>query len=62
LDGLTKVVAAGRRLKLFGSDGDSLLPKVKSSLEQLNVTVAALTIAQPTLDDVFFYHIGREIS
>lgn len=62
LDGLTKVVAAGSRIKLFGADGDGLLPRVTGSLEQLNVTVAALTIAQPTLDDVFFYHIGREIN
>lgn len=62
LDGLTKVVAAGSRIKLFGADGDGLLPRVRGSLEQLNVTVAALTIAQPTLDDVFFYHIGREIN
>jgi ABC-2 type transport system ATP-binding protein len=62
LDGLTKVIAAGSRIKLFGADGDGLLPRVRGSLEQLNVTVAALTIAQPTLDDVFFYHIGREIN
>ena len=62
VSGLTKVVVTGNRLKSFGSFGDDLLPKVRSSLEQLNVTVAALTIAQPTLDDVFFYHIGREIN
>jgi ABC-2 type transport system ATP-binding protein len=62
LGGLTKVVATGNRLKLFGAVGDELLPKVRGSLGQLNVTAAALTIAQPTLDDVFFYHIGREIN
>jgi ABC-2 type transport system ATP-binding protein len=62
IGGLTKVVTTGNRLKSFGCFDDELLPKVRSSLEQLNVTVAALTIAQPTLDDVFFYHIGREIN
>ncbi len=62
IGGLTKVVSTGNRLKSFGSFDDELLPKVRSNLEQLNVTVAALTIAQPTLDDVFFYHIGREIN
>lgn len=62
IGGLTKVVTTGNRLKSFGSFDDELLPKVRSSLEQLNMTVAALTIAQPTLDDVFFYHIGREIN
>jgi ABC-2 type transport system ATP-binding protein len=62
ISGLTKVVTTGNRLKSFGSFDDELLPKVRSSLEQLNMTVAAMTIAQPTLDDVFFYHIGREIN
>lgn len=62
ISGLTKVVVTGNRLKSFGSVGDDLLPKVRSNLERLHVTVAALTIAQPTLDDVFFYHIGREIN
>jgi ABC-2 type transport system ATP-binding protein len=62
LGGLTKVVATGNRLKLFSSVGDGLLTEVRAILEQLNVSVAALTIAQPTLDDVFFYHIGREIN
>jgi ABC-2 type transport system ATP-binding protein len=60
--GVTKVVAAGNRLKLFSGDGDAMLTTVRGSLEQQNVPVASLTIAQPSLDDVFFYYIGREIN
>lgn len=59
---LTKVIAHGNRLKLFCARDDNLLPEIKSELERLQAPVAVLAIAQPTLDDVFFYHIGREIN
>jgi ABC-2 type transport system ATP-binding protein len=59
---LTRVIVHGNRLKLFCARDDNLLPEIKSELERANAPVAVLAIAQPTLDDVFFYHIGREIN
>lgn len=58
---LTKIVANGRRLKLFTANGEEIMGEVRRQLGQMNIPIAAMTIAQPTLDDVFFYHIGREV-
>lgn len=59
---LIKVVINGNRLKAFYAQTADMLPDIRSSLQQLNVSVVSLSIAQPTLDDVFFYHLDREIA
>jgi ABC-2 type transport system ATP-binding protein len=55
---LTKVILDGNRIKVFAK-GDVLL-EVRQHLERARIPVASLTIAQPTLDDVFLHHIKRE--
>ena len=56
---LSKVIIDSNRIKVFANGGDVLLD-VRQHLERLRVPVASLTIAQPTLDDVFLHHIRRE--
>ena len=58
---LIKVVVNGNRLKAFYAQTGDMLPDITSTLEQLNASVVSLSIAQPTLDDVFFFHLDREI-
>jgi ABC-2 type transport system ATP-binding protein len=59
---LTKILIDGNRLKLFTNSSDDILAEIRRQLSQLNLPFTSLTIAQPTLDDVFFYHIGQEVT
>jgi ABC-2 type transport system ATP-binding protein len=59
LRSLSKVIIDSNRIKVYANGGDVLLD-VRQHLERLRVPVASLTIAQPTLDDVFLHHIRRE--
>lgn len=57
---LTKVIVDGNLIKAFtNGDGDVFLD-VRQRLDRLHISVASLTIAQPTLDDVFLHHIRPE--
>ncbi|MGH9929723.1 MAG: ATP-binding cassette domain-containing protein [Pyrinomonadaceae bacterium] len=58
---LSKVVIDGNRLKAFYARSGDFLPEVRNVIERVNASVVSLSIAQPTLDDVFFYHLDREI-
>lgn len=57
---VVKVIADGNKLKLFANGGEEMLLDLKKILDYLGLSVTILTMAKPTLDDVFFYHIGRE--
>jgi ABC-2 type transport system ATP-binding protein len=57
---LTRVIAEGNRIKAFSGGPDDVLLDIKQRLEKLGIHAASLTIAQPTLDDVFLHHIRRE--
>jgi ABC-2 type transport system ATP-binding protein len=57
---LGRVITDGNRIKVFTSGGDDVLMDVRRHLDRLRVPVSSLTIAQPTLDDVFLHHIRRE--
>jgi ABC-2 type transport system ATP-binding protein len=59
---LTRVITEGNHIKVFTSAGGDILFDVRQHLEHLRVPVASMTIAQPTLDDVFLHHIRREDS
>lgn len=60
LPALNRMIIDGDRLKLFIDQRDDMLGIVKQRLHTLNMPVASVTEAQPTLDDVFFYHIRPE--
>ncbi len=49
----------GSVLRARVADGPSALPAVLSSLEAKGITVRSVTIARPSLDDVYLHHTGR---
>lgn len=51
-DGLTVAVAAGAQQ----------VPRVCAALAARGISVHAITLSEPTLDDVFFHHTGRRIT
>jgi ABC-2 type transport system ATP-binding protein len=59
IDGLGEPVIDGRRLTARADRAASRVPAVLSALEAAGVPVAALTIARPSLDDVYLRHTGR---
>ena len=48
-------------LSISVRDGGAAVPDVLRSLSEINVTVTNLSMASPTLDDVFLKHTGRTI-
>jgi ABC-2 type transport system ATP-binding protein len=40
-------------------DGPRALPAVLAALEAGHVPVSSVTVARPTLDDVYLHHAGR---
>ena len=62
LAGLPQVLGAsgdGSALRARVADGPSALPAVLSGLQAAGVTVRSVTIARPSLDDVYLHHTGR---
>ena len=59
LDGISGVEVAGRTLRARTADGGTALPGVLSALDADHVKVASVTVARPSLDDVYLRHAGR---
>jgi len=59
LDGVHEVVLEGRSLRARVPSGATALPQVLAALEARGVQVASVTVARPSLDDVYFRHAGR---
>jgi ABC-2 type transport system ATP-binding protein len=60
--GIREVALAGRRLSARADDGAAAVPGVLSALDQAGVPVAAVTVARPSLDDVYLRHVGRRFA
>jgi ABC-2 type transport system ATP-binding protein len=56
---LQEIVVDGRNLRARVDSGAQSVPLVLQALEQQAVGVAAITIAQPTLEDVYLQYSGR---
>jgi ABC-2 type transport system ATP-binding protein len=56
---LQEIVVDGRNLRARVDNGAQSVPLVLQALEQQAVGVAAITIAQPTLEDVYLQYSGR---
>ena len=52
---------SGSTLSLTTKDGGSAAPEVLGLLHENQVAVTNLSVATPTLDDVFFQYTGRSI-
>ncbi|HEX6673680.1 MAG TPA: ATP-binding cassette domain-containing protein [Actinomycetes bacterium] len=63
LDGALREVALdGRWLRARVDDGASAVPQVLGALDAAGVKAAAVTIARPSLDDVYLRHTGRSFT
>ncbi len=57
--GLDAPVVDGRSLRARATHGAALVPAVLSALDAAGVPVASITVARPSLDDVYLRHTGR---
>ena len=56
---LRDITCVGRAIHARVDDGAGALPGVLAALERGGVPVAAVTVARPSLDDVYLSHTGR---
>jgi ABC-2 type transport system ATP-binding protein len=59
VDGLAAAVVDGSRITARADHAASRVPSVLSALDGAGVAVAAVTVARPSLDDVYLRHTGR---
>ena len=57
--GLHEPVVDGRTLRARATQGAALVPAVVSALDSAGIAVASITVARPSLDDVYLRHTGR---
>jgi ABC-2 type transport system ATP-binding protein len=57
--GVRDVSLDGRRLSARADDGAAAVPGVLAALDRTGTAVAAVTVARPSLDDVYLRHVGR---
>jgi ABC-2 type transport system ATP-binding protein len=60
--GVWEVAIEGRSLRARTDDGSAAVPAVLQALEAGGVRVASVTIARPSLDDVYLRHTGRSFA
>jgi ABC-2 type transport system ATP-binding protein len=60
--GVWEVTIEGRSLRARTDDGSAAVPAVLQALEAGRVRVASVTIARPSLDDVYLRHTGRSLA
>jgi ABC-2 type transport system ATP-binding protein len=61
LTGLHDVQVDGPRLRARADSGARAVPAVLAALDEAGLAVASVTVARPTLDDVYLRHVGRAI-
>ena len=59
LDGVHDPSISGRTLRARADDGARSVPTVLAALDAAGVGVASVTVARPSLDDVYLRHTGR---
>jgi ABC-2 type transport system ATP-binding protein len=59
LDAVREVIVDGRTLHARADDGASAVPAVLQALEARGVNAASVTVARPSLDDVYLRYAGR---
>jgi ABC-2 type transport system ATP-binding protein len=59
LAGVWEVTVDGRRLSARSDDGAAAVPGVLAALDRIGSPVAAVTVARPSLDDVYLRHVGH---
>jgi len=59
IPGLRDAVVDGTRLRARAESGARAVPAVLAALDEAGVAVASVTVARPSLDDVYLRHVGR---
>jgi ABC-2 type transport system ATP-binding protein len=59
LPGVAELALDGRQLRARVDDGARAVPGVLAALEATGLEVASVTVARPSLDDVYLRHTGR---
>ena len=59
LDGISEFSLDGNQLYARADDGGAAVPAVLARLEREGLSVASVTVARPSLDDVYLKHTGR---
>jgi ABC-2 type transport system ATP-binding protein len=59
MPGLTEVAADGSTLRARAGIGSRAVPTVLAALDDAGLRVVSVTVARPTLDDVYLRHAGR---
>ncbi|MFD3910322.1 ATP-binding cassette domain-containing protein [Streptomyces sp. NPDC058603] len=62
LAGLHDLAVDGRRVSVRADDGAAAVPVLLAALERAGASVAAATVARPSLDDVYLRYAGRRFS
>jgi ABC-2 type transport system ATP-binding protein len=62
VDSVRELVVNGRALHARADDGARAVPAVLAALDARGVPVASVTVARPSLDDVYLRHTGRTFS
>jgi ABC-2 type transport system ATP-binding protein len=57
--GVREAVLDGSRLRARADSGARAVPSVLAALDLAGVAVASVTVARPSLDDVYLRHVGR---
>jgi ABC-2 type transport system ATP-binding protein len=59
VSGLGDVLIDGQTIRARAADGAAAIPAVLAALEAVGVRAASVTLARPSLDDVYLRHAGR---
>jgi len=60
--GVREITVDGRRVSARADDGAAAVPAVLAALDQAGSPVAAVTVARPSLDDVYLRYAGRSFA
>ena len=58
--GVAEVTVADRAVRARAGDGAVAAPALLAALNAAGIPVATMTVARPSLDDVYLRHAGRE--
>jgi len=62
LDELSDVETDGLTVRARARDGSGALPAVLAALQRRGFPVVSVTVARPTLDDVYMRHAGHSLT
>jgi ABC-2 type transport system ATP-binding protein len=62
LAGLRDIDADGRSIRARAERGARAVPTIIAALDDAGVSTASVTVARPSLDDVYLQHVGRSFA